>query len=551
MDIRESAVLVTGAASGLGAAAVTRFAASGATVFALDLQAVDSGADPVQNVRRLTGDVTSSQEMADALGEIENSGLALRAVVTCAGVGWTQRVLSQWGTHGLDIFEKVLAVNVCGTFNVLRLAADVMARQPQCDVDGQRGVIVMTSSVAAFEGQIGQIAYSASKGAVHAMTIAAARKQRHPDARGAEAAREAEPGRECSASPSPRHAGGVRRAGGNDHRSRLSERRDGPTRWSDQTRCTVTWDHSQTNWYVCLIAHEVPDVRRVCTRMSLPGSAGHRYVDAGDPWAAVGREEGDHFGDVTRIPVPAQGKRGCRGRAIGTDDAQRCRGRYESWADRVDTNAVVGGFGGEPDGVGVEGSFRGGVMEDRADRIVRRHGRHVDHCPGFALIHVRQNRGGDSHGGKVVDRDVVDPLGVADVEDTGTRHRAPGVVDQNVDVPQQLCRVVDKCACPIEGAQICGDEVDVRAQVGRRGTADGDDNGSSSDEAVDYPCTDSLGAASHDSRLPGQVVRRVGRYGGCYDKSHVLESFCAEAFPDVSRWSLARGGELVHAAVRV
>ncbi|MGZ8177874.1 SDR family NAD(P)-dependent oxidoreductase [Williamsia sp. SKLECPSW1] len=175
MDIRESAVLVTGAASGLGAAAVTRFAASGATVFALDLQAVDSGADPVQNVRRLTGDVTSSQEMADALGEIENSGLALRAVVTCAGVGWTQRVLSQWGTHGLDIFEKVLAVNVCGTFNVLRLAADVMARQPQCDVDGQRGVIVMTSSVAAFEGQIGQIAYSASKGAVHAMTIAAAR----------------------------------------------------------------------------------------------------------------------------------------------------------------------------------------------------------------------------------------------------------------------------------------------------------------------------------------------------------------------------------------
>ena len=96
-------------------------------------------------------------------------------VVNCAGVGWAGRILSKNGPHDLELFRTVITVNLLGTFNVMRLAANAMQYLPTVDDSGQRGVIINTASVAAFEGQIGQIAYTASKGGVHAMTITAAR----------------------------------------------------------------------------------------------------------------------------------------------------------------------------------------------------------------------------------------------------------------------------------------------------------------------------------------------------------------------------------------
>ncbi|MGV7636622.1 SDR family NAD(P)-dependent oxidoreductase, partial [Mycobacterium kansasii] len=99
----------------------------------------------------------------------------LRVAVNCAGVGWAGRILSKNGPHALDLFQTVININLVGTFNVMRLAADQMSKQEAVDEQGSRGLIVNTASVAAFEGQIGQIAYTASKGGVHAMTITAAR----------------------------------------------------------------------------------------------------------------------------------------------------------------------------------------------------------------------------------------------------------------------------------------------------------------------------------------------------------------------------------------
>lgn len=95
--------------------------------------------------------------------------------VNCAGVGWASRILGKEGPHDLDLFRKVIDINLVGTFNVMRLAANRMQHESAATDDGARGVIINTASVAAFEGQIGQIAYTASKGAVHAMTISAAR----------------------------------------------------------------------------------------------------------------------------------------------------------------------------------------------------------------------------------------------------------------------------------------------------------------------------------------------------------------------------------------
>jgi NAD(P)-dependent dehydrogenase (short-subunit alcohol dehydrogenase family) len=99
----------------------------------------------------------------------------LRVVINCAGIGPSARVLSRKGPHDLSLFAKILHINVVGSFNVLRLAAEVMSRNEPVDATGQRGVVVNTSSVAAFEGQIGQVAYAASKGGVHSMTLPAAR----------------------------------------------------------------------------------------------------------------------------------------------------------------------------------------------------------------------------------------------------------------------------------------------------------------------------------------------------------------------------------------
>ncbi|MDL9935375.1 SDR family oxidoreductase [Gordonia sp. ABSL1-1] len=175
MDVSGSSVLVTGAASGLGAATARRFAAAGAQVYGLDLQPSIDKAAPVPGVTLLPADVTSEIDVKAAIDTIVDGGAPLRVAVNCAGVGWAARILGKNGPHELDLFQKVISINLVGTFNVMRLAAARIAEEPTIDGDGQRGVIINTASVAAFEGQIGQIAYAASKGGVHAMTISAAR----------------------------------------------------------------------------------------------------------------------------------------------------------------------------------------------------------------------------------------------------------------------------------------------------------------------------------------------------------------------------------------
>ncbi|MFF4761829.1 SDR family NAD(P)-dependent oxidoreductase [Streptomyces sp. NPDC001292] len=175
MNITGSAALVTGAASGLGAATAAELAARGATVYGLDLeQAVAAAGPQPDGVTLLAADVTEEAPVRAALDRIDADGAVLRVAVNCAGIAPSARILGRKGPHDLDLFRTVLHVNLLGTFNVLRLAADAIARH-EPDADGQRGVIVNTASIAAFEGQIGQIAYAASKAGVAGMTVTAAR----------------------------------------------------------------------------------------------------------------------------------------------------------------------------------------------------------------------------------------------------------------------------------------------------------------------------------------------------------------------------------------
>ncbi|ADG99383.1 short-chain dehydrogenase/reductase SDR [Segniliparus rotundus DSM 44985] len=175
MDIAGASVLVTGGASGLGAATARKFAQAGAKVFGVDLQASIDKAEPVDGVSLMEADVTDEAGVHAVISTIESSAPPLRAVVNCAGVGWAQRILGKEGPHSLDLFRKIIDINLVGTFNVLRLAAQSIAKNDPVDAEGQRGVVINTASVAAFEGQIGQAAYAASKGGVHALTISAAR----------------------------------------------------------------------------------------------------------------------------------------------------------------------------------------------------------------------------------------------------------------------------------------------------------------------------------------------------------------------------------------
>lgn len=177
MQITGITAFVTGAASGLGAATAAQLASKGAQVVGFDLPgAVEKPASPPPaGVRLVGGDVTREEDVLVALAGIGAAGPPLRLVVNCAGIAPAQRILSSKGAHDLATFQKTIAVNLVGTFNVMRLAAEVIAQTEPADEFGQRGLIVNTASVAAYEGQIGQIAYSASKGGVVAMTITAAR----------------------------------------------------------------------------------------------------------------------------------------------------------------------------------------------------------------------------------------------------------------------------------------------------------------------------------------------------------------------------------------
>ncbi len=173
MQFSDIAAIVTGGASGLGGATASALAARGAKVFGLDLPASIESAESADGVTLVSADVTSEEQVRSAVEQA--AGVApLRIVVNCAGVGSAGRILSKNGPHDLALFRKVLDVNLVGTFNVLRLGAEAMsAVEP--DETGQRGVIINTASIAAFDGQIGQIAYAASKGGVVGLTLSAAR----------------------------------------------------------------------------------------------------------------------------------------------------------------------------------------------------------------------------------------------------------------------------------------------------------------------------------------------------------------------------------------
>lgn len=173
MQTADGSAVVTGAASGLGAATAAALAASGARVIGLDLAAAIERATPADGVRLVATDVTDEVQVREAVGQAVDLG-PLRVAVNCAGVGTAGRILSRSGPHDLDLFRSIVDVNLVGTFNVLRLAAEGMAGTDP-DETGQRGVIVNTASIAAFDGQVGQIAYAASKGGVVSMTLSAAR----------------------------------------------------------------------------------------------------------------------------------------------------------------------------------------------------------------------------------------------------------------------------------------------------------------------------------------------------------------------------------------
>jgi NAD(P)-dependent dehydrogenase (short-subunit alcohol dehydrogenase family) len=173
MQLDDTSAIVTGGASGLGAATARALAGKGARVFALDLQKGIDEADPVDGVTYVGTDVTDGEQVAAAVEQAAQEG-PLRTVVNCAGIGPSARILGKKGTHDLGLFDTVVRVNLVGTFNVLTLAAEQIA-QTDPDEDGQRGVIVNTASVAAYDGQIGQAAYAASKGGIVSLTLPAAR----------------------------------------------------------------------------------------------------------------------------------------------------------------------------------------------------------------------------------------------------------------------------------------------------------------------------------------------------------------------------------------
>ena len=174
MQIAATAALVTGAASGLGAATAAALAEQGARVTGIDLARAVEGADAPAGVSLVAADVTSDEQVRAVVQALQDGPAPLRIVVNCAGIGPAARLLGKKGPHDLDLFRDLLMVNLLGTFNVMRLAAEAIART-EPDAAGQRGVIVNTSSIAAFDGQVGQVAYAASKGGVVAMTLPAAR----------------------------------------------------------------------------------------------------------------------------------------------------------------------------------------------------------------------------------------------------------------------------------------------------------------------------------------------------------------------------------------
>ena len=179
MDISGTSAIVTGGASGIGAAAARALAAKGAKVVVADLNE-EKGRAVAEEIDGVfvKVDVTKTDDIVAAVDKAEELG-PVRVLVNSAGIGWAQRTIGKDGTYdsaaNLEAFTKVIAINLIGTFDTIRLAATAMSRAEPLDESGERGAIVNLASVAAFDGQIGQAAYSASKGGVVGMTLPVAR----------------------------------------------------------------------------------------------------------------------------------------------------------------------------------------------------------------------------------------------------------------------------------------------------------------------------------------------------------------------------------------
>ena len=176
MELEGNSALVVGGASGLGAATARRLHAAGARVTIADLNAEKGEALAAELGERASfaeANVLDADQVQAAVDAAAADG-DLRVSVCCAGIGWAQRTVSKQGPHDLEIFSNVIKVNLIGTFNVLRLAAAAM-NENEADPGGERGVCVNTASIAAYDGQIGQVAYAASKGGIVGLTLPAAR----------------------------------------------------------------------------------------------------------------------------------------------------------------------------------------------------------------------------------------------------------------------------------------------------------------------------------------------------------------------------------------
>jgi NAD(P)-dependent dehydrogenase (short-subunit alcohol dehydrogenase family) len=179
MRIDGTGALVVGGASGLGAATARALHEQGAQLVIADLDAARGealAASLTERARFVKADVTDAAELEVAVRAAASVSGGLRISVQCAGIGHAERLARSRGPHGLDSFVRVMAVNVVGTFNALRLASTAMLANEPIGEDHERGVCINTASIAAYDGQIGQVAYAASKGAVAAMTLPAARE---------------------------------------------------------------------------------------------------------------------------------------------------------------------------------------------------------------------------------------------------------------------------------------------------------------------------------------------------------------------------------------
>ena len=176
MEIRNNAFIVTGASSGLGAATARMIVGQGGKVLLVDInpKGEEVAAELGANARFVATDVTNAESAKAAVDACLKTFGNLRGLVNCAGVATSEKLVGKEGAHTMETFMRAININLVGSFNMMRLAATAMSEQPPL-ADNERGVIVNTASAAAFDGQIGQVAYSASKGGIVGMTLPAAR----------------------------------------------------------------------------------------------------------------------------------------------------------------------------------------------------------------------------------------------------------------------------------------------------------------------------------------------------------------------------------------